>query len=77
MGSPIAKGTITTPFGKSGSKWKSGSQEGVDHAVPISTEELVPTDGIIVETGNVWRQSFGFHQVLMKSGNYYCLFAHM
>lgn len=76
MASPIKDGKITTPFGKKGNMWRTGSHTGVDYAVPQGTDVLAAANGLILKAS--WGAPFGIHLIQKVEGQkVWVIYAHL
>lgn len=68
-------GRITTPYGASGSHWKSGHHTGVDFRAPMGTRVRAVADGTVVRIGH--GGAYGNSISINHGGKIYTMYAHL
>jgi murein DD-endopeptidase MepM/ murein hydrolase activator NlpD len=73
--SPVAGGTVGTPYHQSGSMWSSGYHTGTDFVVPTGTSLKAVGAGTVVSAG--WGGAYGNQVVIKLADGYYAQYAHL
>ncbi|CAM5613640.1 M23 family metallopeptidase [Streptomyces fumanus] len=73
--SPVAAGTVGTPYHQSGSMWSSGYHTGTDFVVPTGTSLKAVGAGTVVSAG--WGGAYGNQVVIKLADGYYAQYAHL
>ncbi|MEU9559398.1 M23 family metallopeptidase [Streptomyces fumanus] len=73
--SPVAAGTVGTPYHQSGSMWSSGYHTGTDFVVPTGTSLKAVGAGTVVSAG--WGGAYGNQVVVKLADGYYAQYAHL
>ncbi|MFD5651975.1 peptidoglycan DD-metalloendopeptidase family protein [Streptomyces sp. NPDC127039] len=73
--SPVAGGTVGTPYHQSGSMWSSGYHTGTDFVVPTGTSLKAVGAGTVVSAG--WGGAYGNQVVIQLADGHYAQYAHL
>ncbi|MET9822528.1 LysM peptidoglycan-binding domain-containing M23 family metallopeptidase [Streptomyces sp. NPDC006349] len=73
--SPVAGGTVGTPYHQSGSMWSSGYHTGTDFVVPTGTSLKAVGTGTVVSAG--WGGAYGNQVVIKLADGHYAQYAHL
>ncbi|WP_186777582.1 M23 family metallopeptidase [Streptomyces salinarius] len=73
--SPVAGGTVGTPYHQSGSMWSSGYHTGTDFVVPTGTSLKAVGAGTVVSAG--WGGAYGNQVVIKLDEGHYAQYAHL
>ncbi|KOX37343.1 peptidase [Streptomyces sp. NRRL F-4707] len=73
--SPVAGGTVGTPYHQSGSMWSSGYHTGTDFVVPTGTSLKAVGAGTVVSAG--WGGAYGNQVVIKLADGHYAQYAHL
>ncbi|MFG2680608.1 peptidoglycan DD-metalloendopeptidase family protein [Streptomyces sp. NPDC048392] len=73
--SPVAGGTVGTPYHQSGSMWSSGYHTGTDFVVPTGTSLKAVGAGTVVSAG--WGGAYGNQVVIRLADGHYAQYAHL
>ncbi|MFE2456571.1 peptidoglycan DD-metalloendopeptidase family protein [Streptomyces sp. NPDC059402] len=73
--SPVAGGTVGTPYHQSGSMWSSGYHTGTDFVVPTGTSLKAVGAGTVVSAG--WGGAYGNQVVIKLDEGNYAQYAHL
>ncbi|MDT0608953.1 M23 family metallopeptidase [Streptomyces lancefieldiae] len=73
--SPVAGGSVGTPYHQSGSMWSSGYHTGTDFVVPTGTSLKAVGAGTVVSAG--WGGAYGNQVVIKLADGHYAQYAHL
>lgn len=73
--SPVAGGSVGTPYHQTGSMWSSGYHTGTDFVVPTGTSLKAVGAGTVVSAG--WGGAYGNQVVLQLADGHYAQYAHL
>ncbi|GHB31676.1 peptidase [Streptomyces viridiviolaceus] len=73
--SPVAAGTVGTPYHQTGSMWSSGYHTGTDFVIPTGTPLKAVGAGTVVSAG--WGGAYGNQVVIKLADGHYAQYAHL